>query len=121
MENGASDTFVFNTALNGTSNVDTIFAFEATNQDKIALDTAFFGGISFNGPNSSLTGINFASNAGGNATTADHRILFDTSTGNLFFDADGSGGTAKVLFATLSGTIGTVDASDFVNGSNYGP
>jgi Ca2+-binding RTX toxin-like protein len=106
---GASDTFVFNTALNGTSNVDTIFAFEANALDKIRLDPAIFAAI---GP--ALDGGEFRASNGGNASDANDFILFDTATGTLFYDADGSGAGAKVAFASLSGLIGTLDSADFV-------
>jgi hypothetical protein len=42
-------------------------------------------------------------------------VLFDTATGNLYYDADGSGAGAKVLFGRidLAGQTGTLDATDF--------
>jgi Ca2+-binding RTX toxin-like protein len=107
-----SDTFIFNTALNATTNVDTIFDFDAGNADKINLDDAIFVGIANSG--SSLSTGDFAANAGGNATTASQNILFDTTTGNLYYDADGNGAGAKVLVAHITVIGGTVDASDFV-------
>ena len=43
---------------------------------------------------------------------ADDRILYDASTGKLYFDADGSGAGAAVQFAILSGSP-ALNASDF--------
>jgi hypothetical protein len=62
-----------------------------------------------------LNSANFAANAGGIAADANDFILYDTATGNIYYDADGNGGGAKILFAhlDLSGVAGTVDASDF--------
>ena len=64
--------------------------------------------------NTPLTSLNFASNAGGNATDANDYVLYDSSTGNLYYDADGNGAGARVLIANLTVTGGTVDASDFI-------
>ena len=60
-----------------------------------------------------LDSTEFRANAGGNAADANDFILFDTNTGSLYYDADGSGVGAKVLFATLSGVTGIVDYTDF--------
>jgi Ca2+-binding RTX toxin-like protein len=109
------DTFIFNTTLNATTNVDTIFDFDAANtpsSDHIQLDDAIFAGIANSG--GSLSTTDFVANAGGNATTASQNILFDTTTGNLYYDADGNGAGAKVLVAHITVIGGTVDASDFV-------
>ncbi len=112
---GGNDTFVFNTALSALTNVDTIQDFEANGNDKIQLDDDIFSAFSV-GANTTLAAANFAANSGGNATTATQFILYDTATGNLYYDADGSGAGAKVLFATLTlaGVTGAVDSTDFV-------
>ena len=107
----ANDTFVFSTALN---NVDTITDFNANATDRIELDDATFSGLIAG----ALNGANFAANSGGNAIDGDDRILFDTATGGLYYDADGNGAGAKVLFAQieLGGLTGTLDATDFIIG-----
>ncbi|MDD2828460.1 MAG: hypothetical protein PHW18_02670, partial [Sulfuricurvum sp.] len=50
-------------------------------------------------------------NATGTATDANDYILYNTTTGTLSYDADGSGATAAVQFATLTGhpTVTSVD------------
>ena len=111
-----NDTFYFDTALDPSTNVDTISDFNANTGDKIALDQTIFTLLSVASP---LNAANFAANAGGNAAAgaagADDYVLYDTATGNLFYDADGNGAGAKVLFATLTlaGVSGTVDSTDF--------
>jgi Ca2+-binding RTX toxin-like protein len=87
-----ADTFVFNTAL-GPMNVDTITDF-TTGSDKIALDHTLFG---------SLSGGWFHSVTNLNETDADDHILYDQSTGALYYDADASGVGAAVRFAMVSG------------------
>ena len=109
----ANDLFVFNTTLNALTNVDQITDFDANNNDKIQLDDAIFVGIANSGGNL-VNAADFAANAGGNATTATQNILYDTTTGNLYYDADGNGAGAKVLFAHLDLAGGTVDAPDFI-------
>jgi len=39
--------------------------------------------------------------AGTSATTASQRIIYDSAAGNIWYDADGSGSQAKVLFAKV--------------------
>jgi serralysin len=56
-----------------------------------------------------------AFHAGAGVTTAHdagERILYDNGTGNLYYDADGTGAAAAKLFATLS-SVPTIAASDF--------
>ena len=52
---------------------------------------------------------NFRAAVGGDAADTNDYVLYDTATGNLFYDADGSGAGAKVLFATL--TLGGVSSN----------
>ncbi len=101
---GGADTFAFTSAL-GAGNVDQILDF-ASGTDKIALDNAVFTGL-VDGP---LPNGAFAT--GPAATELDDRIVYNSATGQLFFDADGSGGIAAVQFASVApGTI--LAASDF--------
>ncbi|HEX8214427.1 MAG TPA: hypothetical protein VF582_03030 [Allosphingosinicella sp.] len=55
--------------------------------------------------------------AGAAAGTADHRIIYHAATGRIFYDGDGSGAEAAILFARVdAGTVLT--AADF---NAYGP
>jgi Ca2+-binding RTX toxin-like protein len=100
------DSFVFREA--GASNADLITDF-STSWDNIQLD---FDGL----PGLGATGrfvsgdARFAANASGTAQDASDRIIFNTSTGQVFYDADGAGGAdGQLLFTLTSGrsVIGT--------------
>lgn len=107
---GGADTFVFKTAL-GAGNVDLITDFNAA-KDGFGLEN---GGVGmFSGLHAgALDAAAFkVIGPGGSAVDADDRILYNQSTGQLYFDADGSGAGARVLFAVL--TNGAVlTAADF--------
>ena len=103
---GGADTFAFTTAI-GAGNVDTIGGFSALD-DTIALEDAVFGGIGglgALGANAFVTGTA--------AQDADDRIVYNAATGQLFFDADGNGATAQILFARIGAGL-ALAASDFV-------
>jgi Ca2+-binding RTX toxin-like protein len=100
-----ADTYAFTTAL-GAGNVDTIFGFEH-GVDKIALDDAIFAAI---GPLGTLNANAFV--VGTAAADADDRIIYNSLTGQLFYDADGNGAGAAVQFATMSPGL-PLTASDF--------
>jgi serralysin len=102
------DFFIFDTALDPT-NVDTIQGYSATD-DTIVLDDAVFVGIG--APGTSLAATAFTTGAA--ATTADHRIIYNSATGALLFDADGSGTGAAVQFATLTGVSGVITNTEFL-------
>jgi Ca2+-binding RTX toxin-like protein len=102
---GGNDVFAFTTGLGG-GNVDNILDFSAG--DRIGLDDGLFVGIG--GPGAMNANAFFA---GTSAHDADDRIIYDATTGNLYFDADGNGAGAQVLFATLSNHA-ALNPSDFV-------
>jgi Ca2+-binding RTX toxin-like protein len=102
---GGGDTFRFSTAL-GTSNVDKILVFDHA-ADTIQLDDAIFAAL---GTGALGAG---AFNTGTVATQADDRILFDTASKSLYYDADGVGGVAAIRFATIATLTGTLDHTDF--------
>ncbi len=74
------DKFLFNTTLNAATNVDTITDMTA-GVDLIRLDDAFFAGI---GPVGVLSADAF--HIGATAADAEDRIVYNSATGQLFFD-----------------------------------
>ncbi len=74
--------------------------------DRIGLGDAAFGDLAA-GPLPAS-----AFRLGTAAQDADDRILYDSATGSLYYDADGVGGIAAVQFATVSAGL-PLTASDF--------
>ena len=103
--NGGADGFYFDSALNASTNVDRILDFSVAD-DTIFLDRTIFKGIA----GGVLASAAFANGAA--ASTAAHRIVYDKASGNIFYDADGSGATAAVLFAQV-GAGATLTHLDF--------
>lgn len=95
---GGADRFHFGDVLNAATNVDTILDFQK-GVDVIELDDAVFAGLNLGKLDASA----FVANASGTATSADQRIIYDTDSGQLFYDADGSLGGAAVLFGMVAG------------------
>ena len=91
---GGKDIFVFNSAL-GAGNVDRITDFDPSN-DKIYLDDAIFKGLKVG---TLASGAFYAGTAAHDST--DH-IVYNSTTGALYFDSDGAGGASQTQFATLS-------------------
>ena len=106
-----ADIFVFDSALSTTTNRDYIAEFTA-GSDKIQLDDDVFTALTGGSP---LTAAQFASGAGlVAAQTVDQRIFYNTNSGALYYDADGSDtGFAAVQFAVLM-TKPLLSASDFL-------
>jgi Ca2+-binding RTX toxin-like protein len=101
------DQFIFNTAL-GETNIDTLYEYSATH-DTILLENAIF--TSLGRPGRLAAG---AFNLGTAATDADDRIIYNTDTGALLYDADGVGGVAAVQFAQLTGVTGIISNTEFL-------
>ncbi len=89
--------FVFNTALNASTNVDTITDFNVA-ADTIQLDNAIFTAPMTAG---ALASAAFRANATGLAADASDRIIYKTDTGELYYDANGSASGGGVLFAKV--------------------
>ncbi len=108
---GASgkDTFLFDTTL-GATNIDTIADF-SVGQDMIDLDRTIFKTIGADG--ALATGGFYAGTA---AHDADDRLIYDPGTGNLFYDADGSGSGKAVQFATLAKNLNLSSSSFTIAG-----
>ena len=108
LDGGAgADFFVFNSTL-GSANIDRIAAFSVVD-DTIYLAQSIFN--AFGGYGAIAAG---AFNTTSAPLEADDRIIFNKTTGDLFYDADGSGRNAAVQFATLANVTGTMSAKDFV-------
>ena len=101
------DQFIFNTALSET-NIDNLYQYSATH-DTILLENAIFTALGRAGRLAAG-----AFNLGTVATDADDRIIYNTDTGALFYDADGVGGVAAAQFATLTGVTGVITDADFL-------
>lgn len=86
MLNGGAgaDRYVFDSGLNGATNVDQLVGFSAID-DTIVLDQTIFSRLS----NGSLLASRFATGAA--AHDSNDRIIYCSATGNMSYDADGSG------------------------------
>jgi serralysin len=98
-----ADRFRFDTALSLT-NIDVIADFEH-GVDRIELSRAVFAALGLGA---------LSANAFGQGTAAqnpDQRIIYDATTGSLYYDADGDGALAAVEFARVA-PFTPLDAAD---------
>lgn len=103
-----ADVFVFNQAPNATNNIDVYTDFTAVDDD-IWLAKSALSGL---GAVGALDTDAFWASANGTASDATDRILYDTVTGALYYDADGTGAVDAVQIAKFdAGT--TLTAGDF--------
>ena len=102
-----SDRYVFDSALSAATNVDRLSDFSVAD-DTVALDGAVFDAL----PAGALASAAFF--IGSAAHDADDRLIYNATTGALFYDADGNGGAATaVQFATLGSGLALTN-NDFV-------
>jgi Ca2+-binding RTX toxin-like protein len=95
---GGADGFAFTSMLNAATNVDKVMDFSAAAGDQILLSSNIF--IALNGGVSAadvLAGAGMAT-----ASTPDQKLIYNSTTGNLYYDADGVGGEDAKLFAIIS-------------------
>ncbi|MBL8881587.1 MAG: CHRD domain-containing protein [Hyphomicrobium sp.] len=102
-----NDSFLFDTALNATTNKDTINDFNVAN-DTIRLDDAIFTTLSAGTLQTSGFYIGTA------AHDADDRIIYNRTTGAVSYDADGNGAGAAVVFAVINNKVALTNADFFV-------
>ena len=108
-DTSGNDTFIFRE--NGTANADVIGDW-TSGSDEVALDNAAMGALGADG--AFVAGdARFWSSSAGVAHDASDRVIYNQSTGSLYYDADGNGIGAAQLIATLTGTP-TVAATDIV-------
>ncbi|MFM7028720.1 MAG: calcium-binding protein [Chakrabartia sp.] len=94
-----ADLFQFTTTPNTTGNKDLITDF-TSGVDQLQFSSAIFTGLG-----RTLGGLTmdqfFAAAGAKTAHDATDRIIYDTTTGNVFYDADGTGSKAAILVAQL--------------------
>ena len=102
--NDGADKFVFSTTPDGSTNHDVINDFSgSTGQgDTIELSHAVFTAIA------GTVGSHIASSqfqpGGGTATTSTQHVVWNSATGDLYYDSNGSGSGGQVLIAHLNDT-----------------
>lgn len=102
-----NDTFVFNTRVTGLDIIDSItdFSNATGNNDRFELHREFFAALKVGQLEQS--GFKLIADATSmNGLDADDRILYDKAAGDLYYDADGSGGGGRLKFADLAPNTG---------------
>ncbi|ASF46924.1 beta strand repeat-containing protein [Methylovulum psychrotolerans] len=102
------DTFVFGSAL-GAANKDTITDFNVAD-DTLRFNHSVFTALTGTG---ALTAAEFKIIGNGTVVDSTDHILYNTVSGGLFYDADGSGAGAAVLVALLGKGL-AMTAADFM-------
>lgn len=92
------------------SGADRIADFTA-GADRIWIDDGAFSRIGARGNFGAADGRFWAAHGAVRGHDGNDRVIYDLSTGNLYYDADGSGRGASILIATLEGAPG-LSASD---------
>ncbi|TMH26866.1 MAG: calcium-binding protein, partial [Betaproteobacteria bacterium] len=96
-----ADHFVFS-AVPGDANADLITDF--TGMDRIHLDATVMMALGAGGQMSSMDARFYAAAGATGGHDADDRVVYDTASGKLYYDADGSGSGTAQLVATLQST-----------------
>ncbi|MFN9693696.1 MAG: hypothetical protein ACK550_07865 [Synechococcaceae cyanobacterium] len=104
-----ADTFRFDSSLNAATNVDSIIGFSISDTDRIQLENAVFTGLPTAGP---LAPTAFRNSTSSFSATAAHRILYNSLTGDLLYDPDGTSALSPILFAKLDPAL-SLTASQF--------
>lgn len=108
-----ADQFVFNTAVTQSSPYATIMNFSHAQGDKIDLDHTIFTALTQVGVGATLAAADFYASSNGTAHLATDHVLYNTTTGALYYDVDGTGKAAPVQIAVVA-QHPTLTASDFL-------
>jgi serralysin len=95
---------LFSTPLNAATNADHITDFSSID-DKMLLSHSIFSNA---GPVGTLSASAFT--IGSSAADASDRIIYNSTTGALSYDPDGTGAAAATQFATLSPGLALTNA-----------
>jgi len=104
--NDGDDLFTFNTALNAATNVDNVTDFIVAD-DTMRLENSMFTGLAAGTLDAD------AFHVGAAAEDAEDRIIYNSDTGALYFDANGSAGGGLIKFAQLDAGLGLTN-NDFI-------
>src|SRR5205807_10297878 len=102
---GDQDSFVFREY--GAQNADTVSGFD-TNWDMLRFDASTFTALGGAGHFAAGDARFYAAAGATGGHDADDRLVYNTSTGQLFYDADGAGGADAQLVATIQGAAPVV-------------
>jgi Ca2+-binding RTX toxin-like protein len=102
-----ADHFVFDFKPGAYNNIDKIEDFSESAADKIVLDQDIFTAID----PASFSAENFV--LGTKALDSNDRLIYDQTTGKLFYDADGSGRDTPLQIATLT-NLAALHHDDFL-------
>jgi Ca2+-binding RTX toxin-like protein len=113
-----ADQFKFDTALTASgrrtpTDVETIADFNHAQGDKIDLDHSIFAALTSGPLGNPISANDFYASASGSAHLATDHILYNSATGALSYDPDGTGSAAAMRFATLTNHPALV-AGDFL-------
>lgn len=102
-----ADIFIFSDPI-GPGNVDRITDYNVA-ADTIHIENAIFRGL----PAGPLAAAAFVANPTGLAADSSDRIIYESDTGRLYFDIDGTGSAARIHFATLNAGL-NMTANEFL-------
>jgi Ca2+-binding RTX toxin-like protein len=108
---GAGDDFIrFDSLLNAATNRDTITDFNTSGNDTMQLEDSIFSSLT----TGALAAGSFLSGAGiSSAADDDDFVIYNSTTGALYYDTDGNGAGTAVQFAILTGAP-VLSSLDFV-------
>ncbi len=109
--NNGNDQFLFNSSSEG---IDTITDFVVTDDTIVVSKSGFGDGLSTNMVNTSITAAQFQLGASDAASSAGTRFIYNSSTGALFYDSDGTGTNAGQQLATLNTGLSMTNTNIFV-------